>query len=183
MIRGFHLKIMLINLDPFRTAETLDQLNQYFKAICNEHGIERFALVEILRCERGKQTPINVYTTYTDVWVKRYITKKYYEFDTVYTNPIEVQLPFYWDNKSFKNMTLQQRQLFIDANNFGIISGTTIPLMPNKKTSSYLTILNLNLTDNFEIMFWLRTAGNMYFNAQNKILNLAKNDLSQVRGV
>ena len=80
-------------------------------------------------------------------------------------------------------MTLQQLQLFTDADFFGIKSGTTIPLMPNKKRNGYLTILDVNLTDNFELMFWLRTAGNMYFSTQDKILNFAKNDLSQMRGV
>lgn len=174
---------MLINLGPLKTAETLDQLNEHFKAICNEHKIEHFALAEILRCDRGNQTLVNVYTTYPYVWVKHYITKKYYEFDPVFTNPVEVQLPFYWDKQSFKNMTLKQWQLFIDADNFGIKSGTTIPLMPNKNRSGYLTILDVNLTDNFELLFWLRTAGNIYFDVQNKILNFIKNEVSQMRGV
>lgn len=168
---------MLINLDPFKTVETLGQLNQCFKAICNQQGIEHFALVDIVHCVKGNERQLSVHSTYPDTWVQQYLNGNYHEFDPVLVSSKQRYLPFYWDNKSFKNMTLKQRQLFVDAYDFGIKSGTTIPLMPNSNKYSYLTILDSDKTYNFDLMFYLRAAGDVYFKKRNKILGFTKNIL------
>lgn len=84
--------------------------------------------------------------------------------------------PFYWEKDTFKNMSEKENNFFNEAKNFNITTGTTIPLTPNNNKTSYLTILDLDLTNNFNLLFWLRASANAYFKKKDEITNLKNKD-------
>lgn len=157
-------------LEPLRSAKTVEQLNHRFEQICHTHGIESFSIVE-LTSNNNKRT-FHTYSTYPDNWIEHYVDNQYYEYDPVFVNPAHAPLPFYWHHNLMKNLTKQQQDLFKDAYSFGVRSGTTIPLMPVKNRYSYLTFLNINIANNFDLMFWMRAVGDTYFAVHNTLSSI-----------
>ena len=156
-------------LKPLKSEKTLEQLDMLFGEICNTYGLERFAIAELINYE-NKKPESNIYTTYPSEWVNEYIAKSYYRYDPVLVNPTIAPFPFYWSDQSLKKLTLQQQELFENAYIFDIKAGTTIPLMPRFNRRAYFTVLDLNLVNNFDMMFWLRETGDAYFNTRNQII-------------
>ena len=154
-------------LEPLRTSKTIDQLNHSFKQICHAHGVRTFSIVELI--SNNDKPAFYTYSTYPDNWIKHYINNQYYEYDPVFVNPAHAPFPFYWHHNSVIDLTKQQQDLFKEAYSFGIRSGTTIPLTPTNGKHSYLTLLNTNVANNFDLMFWMRVVGDTYFAVHNDL--------------
>lgn len=158
---------MTINFDSIRTSSNTCELNLRFQEICHDHGVSQFALSSLSRLAGDFRFEID--TNYPTQWIKHYIGQHCFEYDPVYVNPMITALPFFWDQYAFKEMTLVQQKLFDMAYDFGIKSGTTIPLNPFTGAQRYLTLLNFDLTDNFDYLFWLRAAGEEFFYKKNEL--------------
>jgi LuxR family transcriptional activator of conjugal transfer of Ti plasmids len=68
------------------------------------------------------------FSTYPDDWKKHYTNMQYQLHDPVFTYLGHVHLPFLWNKHTFPSLTSVQKQLFLEAESFGVEQGLCIPL-------------------------------------------------------
>jgi hypothetical protein len=166
-------------LIPLQMARSADQLDQSFKTICKGYGVEQFAVTEFHHGCAAPKDGFKICHTYPEAWIKRYMQQEYYRYDPVHVKPEKMPLPFFWDERSFDTMTHDQQILFDEAYSYGVINGTTIPLMPGLNRQAYFTALNLDITDKFRLTFALRMAAQAYSNIRENIERYLKNNNSE----
>lgn len=163
----------------YKNANTLDDLNDCIRVICKDFSFSQFSIVELFKFK--KKIKIESYSTYPKKWVKKYVENGYYVDDPVCVVPCKYRLPFHWDVHFFKNLTKNQQKIFKEAKEFGIISGTTIPLIQSDEFyQSYLTILNQNLVKNWSLLSKLFMVGNMYFIEKRRIESVEESYLIKI---
>jgi hypothetical protein len=169
LIKNFHK----IYSKPFLKAETISDLEDIFQQICIFQKIRCFAIAEVKHDETSPERKFYTYSNYPKEWTDKYMYEKYYELDPVLRNPAVMPLPVYWDSKfldKLDDIDDAHKHFWDQAHAFDITNGTTIPLTPHDKKNAYLTVLDVDLTSNFDVLFWLRNAGDIYLNKRNEIL-------------
>lgn len=149
-------------LGILKESASVEELNQRFAEIFHNYSTDRFSIVKISTSQK-----IDFFETYPPAWIDHYVKNKYYLIDPVFPWG-KMILPFSWDEKTFDNLTLLQNQLFYEAHDYGIVRGTTIPLVLGQNDQSYLTVLDT--TDPHpEMIHALSFAGHIYWNVKNEL--------------
>ena len=149
-------------LEILKGSETVDELNQRFTSIFHHYSSDRFSIVKISAFQK-----IDFFETYPPEWVDHYVKNKYYLIDPVFPWG-KMILPFSWDIEAFDSLTLLQNQLFHQSHDYGVIKGTTIPLILGQHDQSYLTILD-TMNPHPEMVHALSFAGHIYWNVKNEL--------------
>jgi hypothetical protein len=102
------------------------------------------------------------FSTYPDEWLTHYLTRKYHEQDFVLLK--NSYLPFAWGEKISKNITPLQRQIFKEAQDFGIYKGITIPFSSTQSAGA-LTI-SFNTGGKFSQSQFLKVSSDLHFFCQ-----------------
>jgi hypothetical protein len=89
---------------------------------------EHFSFVD------SKKEAISIHSTYSEEWVERYLTKKYYESD--YGLIRNLFLPYAWGTNISKDTTPLQKQIFKEAEDFRIFKGITIPFFSKESNAA-----------------------------------------------
>lgn len=114
------------------------------KNICHNFCIKRFSLSIFSGNERITES-FYLYSTCASKWEQHYKENKYYLCDPIFHSLQKAAMPFEWHTKNLEGLFPLQQDLMRDANNFGIRSGTTIPLLPHSTFHGFFTIFNQTL--------------------------------------
>lgn len=89
---------------------------------------EHFSFVD------SKKGRISIHSTYPEEWVERYLTKKYYESD--YGLVKNLFFPYAWGHNISKDTTSLQKKIFMEAEDFCIFKGITIPFFSKESNGA-----------------------------------------------
>jgi len=68
-------------------------------------------------------------TSYPSAWTKRYLSKRYYQFDPVIEDSRSTQLPVIWGGSRYlKSLENVSRLVMTEARDFGITSAMSVPI-------------------------------------------------------
>ncbi len=149
-------------LDPFSKAKDLEELNQCFLSLCFSFKMNEFFLGEVTG-EKTEDLILYCYTTYPKDWMSIYLEREYHKVDPILLNIEKLALPYSWNVDSFMTMDGDQRNFYREAYDYGIRSGTTIPLEIEDKRRRYLTVLNPTMHQNWSLVMLFMIAGIQYF--------------------
>jgi hypothetical protein len=82
----------------------------------------------------SKEDIVSIHSTYPAEWVERYLAQKYYEND--YGLVKNLFLPYAWGQNFSKDMTSLQKKIFMEAEDFHIFKGITIPFSARKSSKT-----------------------------------------------
>ena len=123
------------------TAQQEKDVFSIFEETCFDFNIEQFAMA-LFSGKKKLTESFGVYGTYSNEWVEHYKKEKYYLCDPVFVALKKAALPFEWGTDSFDGLLPIQQTLMEEARDFGIRSGTTIPLIPHPTFHGFATIIN-----------------------------------------
>ena len=63
---------------------------------------------------------------YPEAWQLRYFEQNYVTIDPVVTRASQARIPYHWSE--FRDLTPAQRRMFAEAQEFGLVSGLTVPI-------------------------------------------------------
>ncbi|MBY0281193.1 MAG: autoinducer binding domain-containing protein [Alphaproteobacteria bacterium] len=149
-------------LGILKESTSVDELNQRFVEIFHHYSTDRFSIVKISTSQK-----VDFFETYPPEWISYYVKNKYYLIDPVFPWG-KMILPFSWDIEAFDSLTLLQNQLFHQAHDYGVVKGTTIPLVLGQNDQSYLTILDTT-NPHPEMVHALSFAGHIYWNVKSEL--------------
>ncbi|MES2608037.1 MAG: LuxR family transcriptional regulator [Pseudomonadota bacterium] len=162
-------------------ADSADSLQCSLKKLCGEYFIDTFALAALTGL-RNAEAAFDVFDNYPIVWKKRYIEKKHYLNDPVFSDLNKTNLPFCWNVEKFKDITKNQEKFLYEAHDFGVNVGTTIPLLPDGKFNGFITLLGANI-HHPELLYIFSLAANFYlkqkkhFDLQQQFKSLTKQEM------
>ncbi len=149
-------------LEPFSKAKNLEELNQCFLTLCLAFNMNEFFLGEVTG-DKAEDLVLYCYSTYPKEWMTIYLELEYHKVDPILLNIEKLSLPYSWNVDSFTTMDNNQRDFYRDAYNYGIRSGTTIPLEIEDKRQRYLTVLSPEMHQNWSMVMIFMIAGVQYF--------------------
>lgn len=162
-------------------SNSLEELQNRFQRICeNNYCCDSFGIVRKFKKANENsniQNEFICFENYPKEWMKIYNENKYYLKDPVFTFTQNLSQPLYWHIDRFKDISDEQRKILKECSDFGIIRGTTIPLLPNSKFDSFLTLLGTNIHDPM-ILFKLASLANVYFVRRDHFMR--KNSLTRL---
>lgn len=165
-------------LEEMYCIKTIPELDKCLRKICDYHMIEKIALTAISKT-RIVAHNFGVFDSYPKEWVQRYINQKYALIDPVFHNSPQHNMFFSWHIEKFKDLTLPQKKMLLDAHDFGITFGTTLSLLPTQESNYYITLLGANI-NNANILYGISNAANYYLRELKKIeINNAINALTK----
>jgi hypothetical protein len=88
----------------------------------------------------SKKDKVTIYSTYAPEWVERYLAEKYYESD--YGLVKNLFLPYAWGQNFSKDMTSLQKKIFMEAEDFRIFKGITVPFFAKDSSSTISLAFN-----------------------------------------
>ena len=159
-------------LEELYHAKTVLELNQCLAKICDFYMVERFAL-SALSNTQIIASEFDVLERYPAEWMKRYLERQYYLIDPVFHGSEQPNLFFTWHIEKFKDVTPQQKQMLLDADDFGIRFGTTLSLLPTQGSQYFMTLLDANI-DNARVLYMIANAANYYLRERHKIESAQK---------
>jgi DNA-binding CsgD family transcriptional regulator len=110
-------------LDGMTNREDLGQAMTQFS---DGLGLTKFAYMDFRR--PTPHVPIYL-TNYPSQWVSHYEGRRYQDIDPVVLAARNSLLPFFWDDGFFgRGASKEQRNLFIEASDFGIRCGFNVPI-------------------------------------------------------
>jgi hypothetical protein len=90
---------------------------------------EHFSFVD------SRKENVSIHSTYPEEWVSHYLAQKYYESD--YGLVRNLFLPYAWgENISSKNTSSLQKKIFMEAKDFHIFKGITLPFFARESNST-----------------------------------------------
>lgn len=108
-------------------ATTLDELGTGFHRVIATLGFRYFACcshADPLRLPRGAF----VIHSYPAAWARTFCQRRFHRIDPVFQQAERARLPFYWDTALRVGLTSDQREILVQASEFGIAHGYTVPL-------------------------------------------------------
>lgn len=147
-------------------SKSLEELNQNFKILCENYNIDKFFLASLKKTEAlhiNQKELFSSFDTYPIEWMKRYKNESYHLNDPIFLDIHKRILPSYWHIDKLNDLTDEQKKIMSEACDFGINSGTTIPLLPNYKFSGLLGLANTEINQP-DILYILLSASHIYMN-------------------
>jgi len=146
-----------------------EEVFKTLKSICFNFCLKRFSLA-IFFGKKEITESFYFYSTCPLKWETHYKKNKYYLADPIFNSLQKVAMPFEWDIKNFKDLFPFQQELMKHANDFGIKSGITIPLLPRPTFHGFFTIFN-QASLHPDVMYTLSLAANV---CTEKIIGIKK---------
>ncbi len=99
-----------------------------FLAQVGKFGFSRFSYVA--RGESAQATRYEyVATNYPDPWNQHFVERRYFDIDPTLERARQTLMPFVWSEmKDSRTLSAPQRQLFDEAESFGLRHGFTVPI-------------------------------------------------------
>lgn len=153
--------------DPLMTlyhSKSIEELNDNFKKTCEAYFIEKFALATLLKTKTSRINQIfSTLDNYPPEWMNDYKNEKYYLDDPVFIRAQQTTIPCYWHIDKFSDVNDNQKKILIEAFDFGIKSGTIVPILPNGKMCGLLSLIDTNI-HHPEVLYVLSNASHIYLN-------------------
>lgn len=109
-----------------QTAPTVDDVRNIIIEWSRDLGFQR---VVYANYKLDQETPRLFMGSYQDSWVERYLDQNYIQIDPVARLSGSSVLPFRWGHTEFRNrLSRSERQMFDEADDFGISRGFAIPV-------------------------------------------------------
>ncbi|PHQ60917.1 MAG: hypothetical protein COC03_00800 [Robiginitomaculum sp.] len=118
----------------------------------SELGFKKYSYLNSSQPGRGISETIEplFLTNYPDEWRKRYLWKNYHLNDPVSVLGKKSRLPFIWGSDSFlKKFGSDQKIVFYEAREFGVVSGFTIPVHGPNGDCGLFTVASRDTDENF----------------------------------
>lgn len=154
-------------LDEIYEAKNINELDQSIKNICEYYMIEKFSIASISTNKTVSST-FAVLDDYPKEWKDLYLRKRYFLVDPVFQNLQQRNTFFSWNVEKFKCVTPYQKTMLLEAHDFNIKSGTTLPLLPNGAFQGFITLLNTNI-DSGRIIYSISNAANHYVREKRRL--------------
>lgn len=153
-------------LDEMYCAQTGSELDKSMRRICDYHMVGKFSLAAISK-RSGVGNDVGLLDSYPIEWMKRYMAQHYDLIDPVFHGVQHKDLFFCWHIEKFKDITLQQKKMLKEADDFGIRFGTTLSLLPTQEYRYVMTLLDANI-DNAHVLHGVAMAANYYVRERQK---------------
>lgn len=165
-------------LDEIYEAKNINELDRGIKNICEHYMIEKFSIASI-SINKTVASTFAVLDDYPKEWKELYLRKQYFLVDPVFQNLQQRNTFFSWNVEKFKGITPHQKAMLLEAHDFNIKSGTTLPLLPNGAFQGFITLLNANI-DSGRIIYTISNAANHYVREKRKLeINMAVKKLTK----
>lgn len=117
--------------DRVSAARTREDLNDCLTRLARDLGYDYYSYVlsdPRQAAEPGDGGPM-ILCSYPAEWFQRYLRRHYATIDTVVTGGRHARLPFFWGSANFlDHLEPRPRRFFLEARDFGIVSGVTVPV-------------------------------------------------------
>ncbi len=115
-------------IERLKAAEDPEELERVFQETVAELGFKYFAYHVVSIGGVGDRLPYAI-TNYADEWARRYVHAGYLQIDPVTGEAPHRVVPYGWrELMAPERLTPLQRQMFFEAEDFGICDGLTIPM-------------------------------------------------------
>lgn len=150
------------SLSPILLSETQKDLELNFLKLLESYEVGKFCLAHI-ESSSSSQKKADFFDTYPNDWIAHYHESDYHLCDPVFSNYGKLHTPFQWNTSNLlqKDLNKKQQKFIEEANDRGIRKGITLPLLPQLKEQSFLTILDYNNL-HAEVLSVLSAASDMY---------------------
>lgn len=106
----------------------------------------------------SEEKDVFIATNYDHEWESRYTKKRYQSSDYAVTNIKREFLPFFWGKDLVKQLDKKPKQVFIEARDFNINEGVTIPFSEKGRAVSLATnqdTLSAEVRDHIPDLFYV----------------------------
>ena len=131
-------------IEASKRVSSDDELADAFLAGIHELGFDTFACIALIDQDNMPDEFVNV-NRYAPAWVEHYTDQHYLQIDPTLANALSSTVPFRWDERvDMKKLSAKQKQLFMDAADFGISQGFTVPIHSRVAYSASVSIVGDN---------------------------------------
>lgn len=128
-------------VDKLSGVQSPDALMGVFEKTTKNLGFSCFAYHMVKVVGIGDHLPL-VKTTYPDQWVHRYFDQDYMKIDPVLRASFDRALPYAWDEVVKPDeLSPEQKSFFMEADDFKLRSGLSIPIQGYKGEFSLMTVV------------------------------------------
>lgn len=126
-------------ISEINCANDLIDLAQALREYTKILGFNKFSF-QILKSPHGPR-PTFYLTGFPEEWTKRYVSGSYVRHDMIARNAARIIRPFTWlEIGRFDDYTNDQKRVFNEAREFGIISGGSVPVFGADGSKAQLTV-------------------------------------------
>ena len=113
-------------IDQLHAADSEPEFKDAMTVAAEALGLPRFVYLGISK--RAILSPL-VITTYPGAWEHRYLKQAYQRFDPVVSRAFSDHTPFHWGTEdTSRGLSKNQHQIFVEASEFGLRCGFTVPI-------------------------------------------------------
>jgi LuxR family transcriptional activator of conjugal transfer of Ti plasmids len=118
-------------IDRLNEVTNGDDLRHAMANFAGAFGLTKFAYMDFRRPR--PHLPVYV-TTYPAQWAAHYERRRYQDIDPVVVQAQSSPLPFFWDDGILRGRaSKEQRDLFVEASDFGIRCGFNVPIYHSER--------------------------------------------------
>ncbi len=144
------MSILSTFLSDLAAADTSEALSAALARAGQNFGLPHFAYLGYPPGNNLRNEPIYV-SNYDPSWVTTYISRRYDRVDPVIRDGAGGIMPFTWGTSNFrKGLRGVARDLFDEADSFGVSYGFTVPVHDNRGRPAMLTLATNETERSFE---------------------------------